>query len=193
MLIGIDLDEVLSCFVRSFLIHYNQKHGTDFREEDFRSYDFEDTIGGNLESTILERNDFFGSPEFDSITPVAGSIESVDSLSQSHGLYVVTSRVSELKDRTLDWLDRYYRNKFRDVILTGDAVHAGKCTKPEICMNLGVELFVEDNLKYAKSFIDSGMEVLLLDRPWNRSGDVGVRVYNWGEIVEYVQWSETRS
>ena len=185
MLIGIDLDEVLSCFIRSFLIYYNEKYGTKFKEEDFKSYDFEDTLGGTLESIIRELNEFYDSPEFDSIIPVFDSVKGVDYLSQNHGLYVVTSRVFELKARTSDWLDKHYGNKFREIILTGDSVHIGRYSKPEICRDLGIEIFIEDNLKYAKSFADSDIEVLLLDKPWNRNGDVGVRVYDWNKIVEY--------
>jgi uncharacterized HAD superfamily protein len=39
MRIGIDLDEVLAEFVLQINLYYNEKYNTNFKREDFLSYD----------------------------------------------------------------------------------------------------------------------------------------------------------
>lgn len=60
-----------------------------------------------------------------------------------------------------------------------------------MCLELGIELMIEDNLDYAEEIVRNGIEVILLERPWNRERqDVHsgiIRVKDWDGVRSYVE------
>jgi len=61
--------------------------------------------------------------------------------------------------------------------------------KSNICIELGVELLIEDSLDYAFECSSEKIKVLLLDKPWNKADKLpaGVtRVHSWREIIEKI-------
>tara|TARA_Y100000310_G_scaffold344805_1_gene459637 strand:+ start:1344 stop:2072 length:729 start_codon:yes stop_codon:yes gene_type:complete len=106
-LLGIDLDETVVYLLRSFLGYYNSKHGTNFSEEDFHTYQWGEVLGipqeqayVEAEKYILERigaddsdvhlgsqqNGYFG------IEFVEGAIPALDLLSRFYELHGITDR-----------------------------------------------------------------------------------------------------
>ena len=60
-------------------------------------------------------------------------------------------------------------------------------TKGELCKDLNVDLMIEDDPKYAEDCALKGINVLLLDKPWNQNcieHENIIRVKNWKEILE---------
>lgn len=52
MNVGVDLDEVLADFLPSLMDYHNENYGTDFKKEDFHSYQFWHVWGGTREEAI---------------------------------------------------------------------------------------------------------------------------------------------
>lgn len=60
-------------------------------------------------------------------------------------------------------------------------------SKSEICGELGISIFIEDNSSYALDCAKKGIKVLLLDKPWNKNYEKHpniIKVNSWEEILE---------
>ena len=188
MKIGIDLDEVLADFLSAFIRFHNEKHGTSFFREQFRSYHVHHIWGGTPDRTIREIYEFYTTKYFDDIKPIPGSLENIDRLCKDHDLMVITSRQNDISQKTLDWINRFFGNKFSGVFFTNENSLHGECeNKSDICRNSSVDFMVEDYMDYAEECARSVKKVFLLDSPWNRTENLPQnisRVYSWNEITE---------
>jgi 5' nucleotidase, deoxy (Pyrimidine), cytosolic type C protein (NT5C) len=59
--------------------------------------------------------------------------------------------------------------------------------KSSVCKNLGITLLIDDHIDNARDMIDTGLSVILLEKPWNRDIIFDhpnlYRVKNWQEII----------
>lgn len=183
--IGIDLDEVLIDFLGKFIEFYNDKYNKQLRYEDFHSYAFWNVIGGTKEDIIMLVDEFKSSKFFDEVSLIQDSKEIVKLLSNGNELFVITSRHSKYKERTIGFLDNNFGKIFSDVFFTTDFYDScEKMTKAGISEELGIDIFIEDNSVYAQEISDKGIRVLLMNKPWNKDFDAEnvMRVNNWREI-----------
>ena len=192
MKIGFDLDDVVADFFPAFLRFYNQRHNQNYSLKDIISYwIWEVGIGKDKEEAIALVDEFHDSECYDDSPPVKGAREGLEELKQLHPvLYIVTSRPLRFREKT----DRFIGNHFSEIPLTmcySNDFHDGSgYSKADIGKNLGLDLFVEDCLKYGVALAKAGIPTLLLDRPWNQNGQpLGniTRVYNWEEIVREIK------
>lgn len=190
MKIGIDLDEVLADFLSALIKFHNEKNGTDFKREQFHSYKVHEIWGGTHNNTMEEIYEFYGTKYFEDIMPIPGSIENIEVLSRNNDLVVITSRQNDISQKTLNWIDKYFKNRFSGIFFTNDnSWHGDTVSKSQICKNSAVEFMVEDYLVYAADCAKSVRKVFLLDSPWNKTEDLPEnisRVYSWSEITEDV-------
>jgi hypothetical protein len=61
---------VLAEFVECFLLYHNKINNTNYKKEDFFSYNFPDVYGGTKEDNLQEVFDFQQSEYFPQIQPV---------------------------------------------------------------------------------------------------------------------------
>ena len=186
--IGIDIDEVLSETVAGFLAFYNEKHGTQFYFDQIVEYSFSKIFGITPEIEKSELMAFFASTSFAELATVNGSNEAIKELSKNYELYAVSSRPPQLMKLTSVWLNKHFQGCFKEVILIDSHFDSSK-NKSQICLQKHLDYFVEDVLSYAEDCAGSGVEVFLLDKPWNQ-GTINskniIRVKNWLEIVETI-------
>lgn len=188
MLIGIDLDDVLADFISALIKFHNEIYRTSLRKEHVFTYGLEKVWGGTREEAIEKIMDCYKSHYFSSILPVEGSVEAVSSLSKKNNLIIITSRHPIVKDKTINWLDKYFLKKFSEIYFTYNhwIQNKGK-TKSEICSELGVDVLIEDSLEYTRECSANGTRVLLLNQPWNQSTELhsGIeRVFSWNDVLE---------
>lgn len=188
MKIGVDLDEVLADFLSALIMFHNYKNGTSFRRDHFHSYKVYEIWGGTYDDTIKEIYEFYETKYFDDIKPIPGSIENIEVLSRNNDLVVITSRQNDISQKTLNWIDRYFKNGFSGIFFTNDnSRHGDIINKSQICINSGVDFMIEDYLIYAAECAKSVKKVFLLDSPWNKTDELPKnisRVYSWSEITE---------
>ncbi len=186
--IGIDVDEVLASLMTRLNSFYNEIHGTNFHIEDYHSYNLEDTWGGDNESAVGIVNKFYNSPYFDGIRPLNKSQEVIEQLSRKNQLMVITSRPDFIKEKTEEWVKKYFPRQFEKIICTGRYVSSFRHVKSDICLAENIGLIIEDSLEICLDCVDNGINAILFDKPWNRNGsgkDSGViRVKNWNEVLE---------
>jgi uncharacterized HAD superfamily protein len=184
--IGIDFDDVLHDFNESLYSYHNKKYGTSIKRNDVVSYDIEKIWGGTKDEAIEKVYEFYRTREHDETMPLDGSVEVIRSLAHKFSLHIITSRVEEIKDLTIRWLDRHFPDMFSSVVFVN---HYGKSmkskrTKAEVCSELYVDLMIEDSLEHALAISACGIPVILIDCPWNQgeTPDNVYRVRSWKEI-----------
>ncbi len=190
MKIGIDLDEVLADFLTALIKFHNDKYDTAFERDQFHSYRVFEIWGGTQEEADREIFEFYDTNYFNKIEPVPNAIENIDILSKKHELAIITSRQNEISEKTLDWVNKHFENKFSGIYFTNQHSKKGKCiNKSAVCDSIGANLIIEDYLDYATECALSGKEVLLFDCPWNKTQALPKkvsRVYSWNEITETI-------
>lgn len=186
-IIGFDLDDIILDFNNSLRGYYNEMYQTDYKREHMTSF-YLDKVWGLPQNEMADRIRRFYNHEVHWATPpVPGAVESIKKLSGDHKLIVITAKPETIRQKTEEWLSRHFSNVFESLHFTNHFIgDAAKRKKSEVCLELGVEVFVEDALHNAVDVAGAGIPVLLLDAPWNQ-GEIpsGVtRVFSWDEIVE---------
>jgi 5'(3')-deoxyribonucleotidase len=175
--IGVDIDDTLLDFVGSYIEYSNKMNKTNLKREDFILYSFSN-------KTIF---DFYDSDFFRKMLPLPESVETINCLKKNYDLYIVTSRPNYLYINTMNQLWEHFRSIFSEVFFssnhyTGEK-NSGK-TKADICLENGISILIDDSLEYALQGAKKGLEVFLLDYPWNKKEDHKkiFRAENWKEI-----------
>jgi len=183
---GVDLDETAWDFIHPFLLFLKETKGIEVKYEDIKSYNFwENGIGRNREEAVGLVGEFCSSPVFvDSIRPLAGAEEAISSLAREGKVYFLTSRQVEMREKTEFAVGKFFGGS-GEVYYSGDFHKQGK-TKAELCRELAISEFYEDNLQYALECAKYITRVFLFDRPWNRAETNGkiTRVKSWKEAME---------
>jgi len=192
MKIGIDLDEVLAEFVSAFLQFHNEKYGTKLNKNHFHVYEFEKVLGGTEENAADKAYEFFGTHHFKNIQPTEGARKAMEKLAKAgHELFVITSRQSEVVEDTKNWLEANFPKVFKEIHFTSNKYGRTNpnISKTDACKKIGISLLIEDNLEHASSCAAEGINVLLLDRPWNQ-GELPKNVKRfslWEEVLKEIE------
>jgi uncharacterized HAD superfamily protein len=188
--IGVDIDDTLLDFVGSFIEYSKKIKEIDLKREDFRTYSFDKVLKlPSMGEAIQIVFEFYDSDFFRKMPPLSGSTEAISNLKKNYELYIITSRPDYLYNATMNQLWNNFRNIFLDVLFSSNhytgTKNSGK-SKAEICLNYGISTMVDDSLEYALQCTDKGLEVILIDAPWNQNGEhEGItRVNNWKEVLE---------
>lgn len=183
--IGIDIDDVIVHLVKHFYDFYNQKFKKDLNVENHFEYDFMGPFSISAEEAISLIKEFYFTEYFDNLDLIEGSVDSIYELSKDYELFFITSRHLDIKDKNENFLKKLFPNLKYEVIYSGKFWQEAK-SKAEICVDLGISIIIEDNQKYSLECAEAGINVFLLDKPWNKYGEHEniTRVKNWKEIME---------
>lgn len=187
--IAVDLDDVLANTADHLDRYYNARFGTNIKLQDHQTYKLNDIWNRTLSEVIDITDDFFQSEEGKNITPFEGAEYAIDELATKYNLIVLTSRDLDLKNETKEWVDKYFPDKFKEIVMTNKLSknHIPSREKYEVCLEKNIKIMVEDNLHYALQNANYDIMTYLMDRPWNQIEDLPntvKRVYSWKEILD---------
>lgn len=185
--VGTDLDDCVLDYVGTFSEFCRERYGTTFMFEDFTEYDFSKVMQTDREVVIRYIKEFNNSKTLLDTEPIPtyGEIEQIASVGQ---IIPITARPRDLGYATRIYLDYHFPGFFQEVNFSRDPKTKKRdyYNKARICKRLGIDVMIEDNLKYATACADAGVRTLLFDRPWNRRGDIAnlERVCSYQEIIQ---------
>lgn len=194
MTIAFDVDEVLAAFQLGWIEFNNTKYGTNLKFSDIIDFSYAKVMHISEDEVFKRIFEFYETEIITRLIPVEGAIDAVNVLSPDNELYVITSRPTEIADMTRSWLNRYYENKFKEILFTGQISRGGfdhKVTKADLCKQYGVDWLVEDAVIHAEHVAQAGINVALLEKPWNNEVEVTLdrikRISSMQELPELVQ------
>lgn len=184
--IGFDLDDVLLNFSDSLRGHMNQKYGKSIKREDLTTFYIEEIFGITSDDSRSVIDSFFFHDDHAQSLPMDGAQKVVEKLSANNKLYIITAKPSSLEKHTAEWLEEYFPAMFEKVHFANffDTKEKRR-KKSEICIELGIEIFIDDSIDNAHDVSSVGIPVLLFDAPWNQTDELPplvTRVRSWEEI-----------
>jgi uncharacterized HAD superfamily protein len=192
MIIAVDIDDVLCDTAGDILEFYNKRYEPKVLQSDLNQYVYLGFLGETKEEAAKKLADYNNQHMCRFIKPYDGAVEGIEALAKKHTLMVVTSRPYYIKEDTLEWLNKYFPNKFSEVHFNNkDGVDRflpqTGIPKSVFLEKIGAEVFIEDILKYVTD-CPSHIKSFLLDRPWNQGQlpENAVRVSDWKEIIDII-------
>ena len=187
--IAIDIDEVLVETAPGVIRHYNSKYGTNVRLKDYYSDDFNHWRVPDFATAVQRVNEFADTEEYMQLPPVKHSIRVIQDLAKSYHLYVITGRPDFISEVTKIWLEKHFPNLFKRVIFSNFYDPDKQRSKGEICVELGIDLLIDDHPAHVLSVAKLGIDGYLFgDFPWAKMpGKLPAnvkRVKDWQEVAE---------
>lgn len=123
---------------------------------------------------------------------VVGAFNALSNISTFCKMTVITGRSETVKVQTITWLESNFPGVFKEVYFTNSFLSAEeelRKEKHEICADLGIRTIIEDSHDVAISAASNNMNVLLLDKPWNREVPQHPNIYrakSWIDVDDFL-------
>jgi len=116
-----------------------------------------------------------------SLAPMECAAESINKLAMNHEIYIISARFRIHYDSTIKWLKKYGINAEKVIFTEGKG-------KAAICIENGIDVFIEDSVKNALELADHGIKVILYSTEYNSSfqREGIIRCENWNCIIEAI-------
>ncbi|MBT6690005.1 hypothetical protein HN903_04470 [archaeon] len=188
MKIAIDIDEVIVKFVAKYMEFVGNKGYRRVEYEDVFCYELWEVLG--IEKNLVNElfDEYNNSEEFKENNFIDGACEGVCFLKEKHDISFVTARSKKLCKETRALIFEEFGILGNRVFFSGDS-WSGDLKKEDVCKELGIGLIIDDSGKDSLRYAESGIVVLLLNKPWNQ-GFEHERIYrclNWGEIMDKIR------
>lgn len=188
LVIGIDIDGVVTNTFYRVVERFNQRFGTVLTIEDIVTYNFLETVDvgrpGEKAAFLLElysHDDIL----FNHATPAAGAVDYISRLvGGGYAIECVSARRQNLKAKTVRWLGEYgFPATELSVHLNPAPDDNGINFKLRKSQELALDLFIEDDKRVAEGL---AIPTILFDHPWNRehSAPNVSRVATWTEAYQ---------
>ncbi len=188
--IGIDIDDVVVEYLKSFLDYVEKKEGKKFLYEEIFDYSFQDILGVSREEIWNLVKGHESDEIIINLDLIENSKESIELLNNVHKIFFITSRNTKIKNTTLLFFEKHFPNHNFKILFSGENWDNGNRSKQEICKDYGIEIFIEDNLDYALDCATNGIKVFLIDKPWNQKENLPeniIRVKDWKDILVKIE------
>lgn len=188
--IGTNFGDALVGYTASLMNFHNEKYGTSYVRDQIVSCDLGLLWNCTDQETLRRVYEFTHSEFHTAIAPIGGAVEAVRSLSKQHTFVIVTARDKQLEIPTFELLKKHFEYNIKNVhfqYMQGINVLG---TKGDVCIKVGVNVFIEDSLKNALNISRAGIPVLLLDAPWNQYDVLPKnirRVFSWEQILREIE------
>jgi 5'(3')-deoxyribonucleotidase len=179
MKIAFDVDGVVLQSINYILEQINMEKGVSITPDDLFTWDL-DAIGVDSETLRKAILRMYSVPE---IKPYHGAAETLASIHRKTNapLLFITGRSepqsAERQLERLNWLPSR-----PPMIVTGGARY-----KLPYFLETGADFIIEDDPEHLQAYLDAGVGVGLMVRPWNRNCQIPVdkRFENWKEVEEW--------
>ena len=180
MRIGIDIDGVIANTFPLLVQELNNFFDKDLSYDDIVSYDLAKLYNVNQEQlkefAQAKRNLLYDGP-----LPVPYAVDCINNWRDKAYVALISARFEMAREPTQKWLERY-NFYWNELILLGSH------DKADTCVQMKLDIFIEDNLNNALQVSSRGIPVILLDAPYNRAplSDQVRRVQSWSQICKII-------
>lgn len=188
MKIGVDLDGVINNTQKFFSDFYYLKTGKYVDFENIKKFDFweDEAISESKEEIIALFHEFHD--QEDTFQLIEGVEEAFDFFSKTSDILVITARPVKFKEST-ERLLRVNLDPINFEIIFAAGLYGGEKKKSDVCVERGIEVFIEDSKEHAEECAEKGIKVFLLDKPWNQDFEHEnvIRARDWNHILEMIR------
>jgi uncharacterized HAD superfamily protein len=191
-IIAVDIDDVLSLGAEGFVSYSNKMWGTNLTVED---YDERWSRMWQVDHEEEKRRaiQIYNSGIVGNFEHRKEALGVLRHLKKNYKLVITTSRVSKVKEDTLQWLDKNFPGIFEEVHLAGlyDTLtkDSHKLTKGELVREIGANYIIDDHPKHVFAAAEAGIPAILFGNySWNRDLKLPknvTRCKSWAEVKRY--------
>lgn len=190
MEIGIDIDEIITEYMKSFLEFLKKEKNLFGKYEELFTYKFEKCFNVSKEE-FQEYIQEHTNTELALVELglIEDSLEAINFLDDRHKICFITSRNLSNKEKTFEFFRKHFPDKDFKILFSGDIWGDNK-KKYELCLEEGCEVMVEDRFKTAFECAENGIKAILFNKPWNKSEKTHknlIRVNNWKEALKKIK------
>lgn len=187
MRIGVDIDNVISNFDEVLLSEYLE-HDKNLRNTGIVNEYAK--IRGKFDWSEEEEKAFYLETVrkiVSDLKPINGASKYIKLLRKAGiEIYIISGRDNGEYDEPLkitkNWLEKHNIEYDKLILTNAYNVHE----KADVCLKNDIKILIEDSLKTCIDAYLFGVEVLIMDTPYNRCNDYLRRVYNWEDIYNFV-------
>lgn len=185
--IALDIDDVLIHFYNGIVRYHNALYGTAHKRGDMVTYQFEKLWNCPREEMVRRVMEYYRSKEHEQVEAIEGVHAVLTRYKKKFTYVCITARPESVRVDTLPILERYFPKLITSAHFLGHLeLGTANCkSKAEVCHEIGAMLLVEDSLHNGDVAARAGIQVLLIDTPWNQTPSLHPlirRVFNWSEI-----------
>jgi len=172
MRIGIDLDDVISDLLSELIDFYNKKYDDVAVREDIFTWDF-------FPKEIHEN--FASSGGYKNLKLIPEAKELLAFLNSIGEVSIITIRNEEYREETVKWLEENLHGLYKK-----ENLYLTSGNKIEVCKKIGIQLLIDDSLRFTKQVADKGIYAILFDNrtPMFRNAEEHPKVYKAKSIEE---------
>lgn len=191
--IAFDCDDVIVASGSLLVEHYNKLHGTDVKQEEFYSKDYENVWHTDSETVNRDLFAYLLTEDYANLPPMEGAVEVLNHLANTHTLYIVTGRPDFTENVTNEWVNKYLPGVFEKIVFTNffklSDSRGELRTKADACVEIGAEYLVDDHLHHIQVVAELGITGLLFGNlPWEQTDQLpplAVKINDWHELKDY--------
>lgn len=179
MRIAFDVDGVVLNSIEIILEHINEVTGKNLTTSDLLDWELE-RLGVDFKTLWRAVDYMYRQPRID---PYDGALEVLSRIHSETGeplLFITGRREPETAQRQLEALD--WNSGVPEMVVTG-----GNRDKLGYLIEHSASFIVEDDVEHLETYMDSGIGVGLMVRPWNRRAGVLVnrRFRGWADLKDW--------
>lgn len=176
--IGVDIDDTLCNFCIHMNVWVNSVLNTAFTIEDYDARKL-----GEIWNIPQEQADKLVEQYVLSYTstlePIEDGYDTLKSLLPYCDFYAITARDNRLTKQTHEWINSYYPNIFKDIIICNHYGTGEKKCKTDVCKELGIKIMIDDNPANIKC---DSIHTIIFDQQWNKNYN-NPRITSWKELT----------
>ncbi|WP_165972288.1 5' nucleotidase, NT5C type [Paenibacillus piri] len=185
MHIGVDLDNTVLDATSTHLQYYNKVSGLSLTPDDVNDFYLYRLYGWDETERAAVYHKYGHDIHWNS-SPLPMAVEILQQLYNHHRISIITARPLLFRDVTVEWLKLYNIN-YHNISLIEN--------KLQECINLNVDVLIDDGPHYAEEFALANRPVILYEQPYNLSvtNDLVYRASNWIEVKKHIDYLESQS
>jgi uncharacterized HAD superfamily protein len=193
--IGLDIDDVTAELTDAVRLWANNVAGADLQpyhyqtQHDFWVH-FKSVWAENGLSHLVDYNKFNDQLAVDQshVKVIPGARKAIAALKQKYEIVFITSRGPTQYDATRQWLDKHIDPSIPLYLANNPTVQSSPQSKGQLCVELDVQLLIDDNAENCLDAIDNGADAILFgDYGWNAHAPDSIhRCCDWTEVLRYL-------
>ncbi len=192
--IAVDIDDTLAQSLDAFRQRVNEQANANLTAEDYK---IEADYWGYYEkvwdthglSNPFTSADIFGElhTNHDLVPLLPGAEFAVHELMKRFDVVLITARDLKWQEATKEWLQLQFGDKMPDVYFSGGHHNEGSKNKGQICVELGADWLIDDNVEHCLAAISEGVTPILFgDYGWQFTAPKElVRCGDWQTVLDY--------
>lgn len=188
--VGLDFDDVLIDFNGGLAVFHNENYATSYSKEDITDWEYSKRWECSPEEAQRRMKEYVHSSHHSHMSPIIGAVNAIKYLKEKYDLFIITARDENLSNQTSALINEHFPKSFESVHFLYKDGKNFRGTKGEVCMELDIDIFVEDSLTNAQHTSDVGIKTLLFNAPWNQTTELPknvTRVFSWDEILKEIE------